>query len=58
MSSTDVDDAIAADPQAWEKYRAGEDKAMGALIGAVMKLSKGKADGKAATAILQGRRNS
>ena len=53
-----VDDAIAADPQAWEKYRAGEDKAMGALIGAVMKLSKGKADGKAATAILQERRNS
>ena len=53
-----VDDAIAADPQAWEKYRAGEDKAMGALIGAVMKLSKGKADGKAATAILQQRRNS
>jgi aspartyl-tRNA(Asn)/glutamyl-tRNA(Gln) amidotransferase subunit B len=53
-----VDDAIAADPEAWEKYRAGEDKAMGALIGAVMKLSKGKADGKAATAILQQRRSS
>jgi len=53
-----VDDAIAADPQAWEKYRAGEDKAMGALIGAVMKLSKGKADGKVVTAILQQRRGS
>jgi aspartyl-tRNA(Asn)/glutamyl-tRNA(Gln) amidotransferase subunit B len=53
-----VDDAIAADPQAWEKYRAGEDKAMGALIGAVMKLSKGKADGTVVTAILQQRRGS
>ena len=29
---------------------------MGALVGAVMKSSKGKADGKAVTAILQSRR--
>ena len=48
-----VDEAIAAQPDAWEKYRAGEDKAVGALVGAVMKASKGQADGKAVTAILR-----
>ncbi|MFM8506442.1 MAG: Asp-tRNA(Asn)/Glu-tRNA(Gln) amidotransferase subunit GatB, partial [Actinomycetota bacterium] len=48
-----VDAAIAADPDAWAKFKAGEQKAMGALVGAVMKSSKGKADGKAVTAMLQ-----
>jgi aspartyl-tRNA(Asn)/glutamyl-tRNA(Gln) amidotransferase subunit B len=48
-----VDAAIAADPDAWAKYKAGEQKAIGALVGAVMKSSKGKADGKAVTALLQ-----
>ncbi len=51
-----VDAAIAAQPGAWEKYRGGEDKALGALVGAVMKASAGKADGKAVTAVLQQRR--
>jgi aspartyl-tRNA(Asn)/glutamyl-tRNA(Gln) amidotransferase subunit B len=51
-----VDEAIAAQPAAWEKYLAGEEKAVGALVGAVMKASKGQADGKAVTAILQSRR--
>jgi aspartyl-tRNA(Asn)/glutamyl-tRNA(Gln) amidotransferase subunit B len=51
-----VDAAIEAQPGAWEKYRAGEDKAMGALVGHVMKASKGQADGKAVTALLQARR--
>jgi aspartyl-tRNA(Asn)/glutamyl-tRNA(Gln) amidotransferase subunit B len=51
-----VDDAIAANPGAWEKYRAGEDKAVGALVGAVMKASRGQADGGAVTAILRNRR--
>jgi aspartyl-tRNA(Asn)/glutamyl-tRNA(Gln) amidotransferase subunit B len=51
-----VDEAIAAQPEAWEKYRAGEDKAAGALVGAVMKASKNQADGKAVTAILRSRR--
>jgi aspartyl-tRNA(Asn)/glutamyl-tRNA(Gln) amidotransferase subunit B len=51
-----VDQAIAADPDAWAKLCAGEGKAMGALVGAVMKLSKGKADGKAVTALLNARR--
>jgi aspartyl-tRNA(Asn)/glutamyl-tRNA(Gln) amidotransferase subunit B len=47
-----VDAAIAADPDAWAKFKAGEQKAMGALVGAVMKSSKGKADGKAVSALL------
>ncbi len=51
-----VDEAIAANPDAWAKYCAGEEKAMGALVGAIMKLSQGKADGKVVTAILQARR--
>lgn len=51
-----VDEAIAAQSDAWVKYCNGEDKALGALVGAVMKASKGKADGKAVTAILQARR--
>ena len=52
-----VDDVIAAQPEAWAKYCAGEEKAMGALVGAIMKLSQGKADGKVVTAILNARRN-
>ena len=51
-----VDEGIAAQPDAWAKYCAGEEKAMGALVGTIMKLSKGKADGKVVTAILQQRR--
>ena len=51
-----VDAAIAADPDAWAKFCAGEQKAAGALVGAVMKTTKGKADGKAVTALLQRRR--
>jgi len=51
-----VDQAIAADPDAWSKFCNGEQKAMGALVGTVMKLSKGKADGKVVTAILNSRR--
>ena len=53
-----VDDAIAAQPDAWAKYCAGEEKAAGALVGAIMKASKGKADGKVVTALLQERRSS
>ncbi|HAP75381.1 MAG TPA: hypothetical protein DCR14_04800, partial [Acidimicrobiaceae bacterium] len=49
---TFVDQAIAADPDAWAKFCNGDGKAMGALVGLVMKASKGKADGKAVTALL------
>jgi aspartyl-tRNA(Asn)/glutamyl-tRNA(Gln) amidotransferase subunit B len=52
-----VDDVIAAQPEAWAKYCAGEEKAMGALVGAIMKLSQGKADGKVVTSIFNARRN-
>ena len=52
-----VDDAIAAQPEAWSKFCAGEAKAMGALVGAVMKASSGQADGKAVTALLEARRD-
>ena len=55
---TIVDIVIAQQQDAWGKFLDGEDKAMGALVGAIMKASKGKADGKAATAILQARRGS
>ncbi|MSW12095.1 MAG: Asp-tRNA(Asn)/Glu-tRNA(Gln) amidotransferase subunit GatB, partial [Actinobacteria bacterium] len=34
-----VDAAIAAEPGAWQKYCSGEEKALGALVGAVMKSS-------------------
>ena len=47
-----VDAAIAADPDAWQKFCAGDGKAMGALVGRVMKASQGKADGKLVTALL------
>jgi aspartyl-tRNA(Asn)/glutamyl-tRNA(Gln) amidotransferase subunit B len=51
-----VDQAIAENAEAWSKFCAGEGRAMGALVGAVMKLSQGKADGKAVTALLNTRR--
>lgn len=51
-----VDEAIAADPGAWAKYMAGDEKASGAIVGRVMKASQGKADGKIVTAIIQSRR--
>ncbi|MHB1090858.1 MAG: Asp-tRNA(Asn)/Glu-tRNA(Gln) amidotransferase subunit GatB, partial [Ilumatobacteraceae bacterium] len=53
-----VDAVIADQGEAWAKYCAGEGKALGALVGAVMKSSQGKADGKAVTALLQARRGS
>ncbi len=54
--ATMVDEAIAAQAGAWAKYLAGDEKAAGALVGSVMKATKGKADGKAVTALLQARR--
>lgn len=51
-----VDQAISENAEAWAKFCAGEGKAMGALVGAVMKLSHGKADGKAVTALLNAKK--
>jgi aspartyl-tRNA(Asn)/glutamyl-tRNA(Gln) amidotransferase subunit B len=40
-----VDRALAADPAAAEQVRAGNDRAMGPLIGFVMRETRGRADG-------------
>jgi aspartyl-tRNA(Asn)/glutamyl-tRNA(Gln) amidotransferase subunit B len=53
-----VTEAITAQADAWAKFCSGEDKAVGALVGAVMKASGGQADGKAVTAALRQRRDS
>ena len=39
-----VDEVLAANPKSIEEYRAGKDKAFNALVGQVMKASKGKAN--------------
>jgi len=39
-----VDEVIAKNPKAVEEYRAGKKKAIGSLVGQVMKLTKGKAN--------------
>ena len=41
-----VDEALAANPDIVEKYREGNKKVTGAIVGAVMKATKGKADPK------------
>jgi len=51
-----VDAAIEENSEAWEKFCEGEDKVQGVFVGAVMKASKGQADGKAVAAILKQRR--
>lgn len=52
-----VDDAIAANGDAWAKYCAGEQKAQGAIVGHVMKATRGQADGKLVSQILEQRRS-
>ncbi|BAU29833.1 aspartyl/glutamyl-tRNA(Asn/Gln) amidotransferase subunit B [Aneurinibacillus soli] len=39
-----VDEVLAANPQAIEDFKAGKEKAIGALVGQIMKASKGKAN--------------
>ncbi|EQA46217.1 aspartyl/glutamyl-tRNA(Asn/Gln) amidotransferase, B subunit [Leptospira broomii serovar Hurstbridge str. 5399] len=39
-----VDEAIAANEDAVQKYKSGKDRALGAIVGYIMKVSKGKAD--------------
>ena len=51
-----VDQVIADNTEAWSKFSAGEGKALGALVGAVMKATQGKADGKAVTALLNAKK--
>ena len=51
-----VDEAIAADPEAWAKFCDGEDRVQGAFVGYVMKATRGQADGKAVSALLRAKR--
>jgi aspartyl-tRNA(Asn)/glutamyl-tRNA(Gln) amidotransferase subunit B len=39
-----VDEVIAANPGPAQEYREGKDRALGFLVGAVMKASRGKAN--------------
>ena len=50
-----VDAAVAANPKAVEQIREGNGKAIGAIVGAVMKESKGRADGGTVTRLIQER---
>jgi aspartyl-tRNA(Asn)/glutamyl-tRNA(Gln) amidotransferase subunit B len=48
-----VAEAIAAHPDEWKRFVEGDDKLTGFFTGAVMKATKGKADGKAVAAELK-----
>jgi aspartyl-tRNA(Asn)/glutamyl-tRNA(Gln) amidotransferase subunit B len=50
-----VDDLIAANPDAFEKFKAGDQKIAGFFTGQVMKATSGKADGKQVAALLRER---
>jgi aspartyl-tRNA(Asn)/glutamyl-tRNA(Gln) amidotransferase subunit B len=50
-----VDRAIEAEPEAAEQVRAGNEKAIGRIVGAVMKESKGRADGGTVTKLIKER---
>ena len=52
-----VDQAIADNPEAWAKFCAGESKVAGVFVGAVMKATRGQADGQAVTGLLAQRRD-
>ena len=53
-----VDKAISENLGAWEKFCSGEEKVQGVFVGAVMKETKGQADGGEINRILQERRSS
>jgi aspartyl-tRNA(Asn)/glutamyl-tRNA(Gln) amidotransferase subunit B len=50
-----VDRAIEAEPEAAEQVKSGNEKAIGRIVGAVMKESKGRADGGAVTKLIKDR---
>ncbi len=50
-----VDRAIEAEPEAAEQVRQGNEKAVGRIVGAVMKETKGRADGGAVTKLIRER---
>jgi len=53
-----LDAVVAAEPEAWARYSAGEDKVAGLLIGRLRAATAGKADLAAAARLLQSRRAS
>ncbi len=53
--ATVVGDAIQSHPGEWERFRGGEHKLMGFFVGEIMKATRGKADGKAVSALLRER---
>jgi aspartyl-tRNA(Asn)/glutamyl-tRNA(Gln) amidotransferase subunit B len=48
-----VDDVLAANAKSVDEYRAGKDKAFNALVGQVMKASKGQANPAQASELLK-----
>ena len=53
---TVVDQVIADNADAWAKWCSGEGKALGALVGAAMKATQGKADGKVLNQLFNARK--
>jgi aspartyl-tRNA(Asn)/glutamyl-tRNA(Gln) amidotransferase subunit B len=51
-----VDQVVGQHPREWERYLGGEEKLVGFFVGKVMALTRGKADGKAVTALLRAKR--
>ncbi|NLA35360.1 MAG: Asp-tRNA(Asn)/Glu-tRNA(Gln) amidotransferase subunit GatB [Actinobacteria bacterium] len=51
-----IDGLIADNPNEFQRFCDGDGKVMGFFVGAVMKATQGKADGKAVTAILNSRK--
>ncbi len=51
-----VDGLIEANPTEWQRFCEGDGKVAGFFVGQVMKATRGKADGKAVTALLDARR--
>ena len=50
-----IDEVLAANPKSVEEFRAGKDKAFNALVGQVMKASRGKANPAQVSALLRSR---
>lgn len=51
-----LDQVIDLSPSEWNRFLLGEDQLTGFFVGQVMKLSRGKADGKVVTALLHSKR--
>ena len=61
MDATDldpmVDEVIASNPEAWQRYCGGDEKVAQFLLGQVMRASKGRANGKLVAAAFAARRS-